>query len=155
MSTTTSTITKLVRESGVSFGRLVRECGLARQYLREILLGRRPEKWAAKKIRTTIERLQPTIDKERQLTAAVRAAIAASPLTLRKLARESGVSHVLLVRIKRGEQRATPDVAVRVVWALRRIAETVAAGERQIEARLPIQQRRLLGVTRDVSFLAG
>ncbi len=52
------------------------------------------------------------------LTRTVRAALADAPVSLRALARGSGVSHVQLARIVNGERNATPAVATAVAAAL-------------------------------------
>ena len=52
------------------------------------------------------------------LTRTVARAIAASPCSLRALARTAGVSHVLLLGIRHGRRAATPAVALKVARAL-------------------------------------
>jgi hypothetical protein len=69
-----------------------------------------------------------------RLTTAVVTAITTAPCSLRALARESHVSHVLLVQITKGRQKATPAVAAKVAAALERWATRcgkVAKGIRQ------------------------
>ncbi len=53
-----------------------------------------------------------------RLTQAARAAIEGAPGSLRSLARMAGVSHVLLIKIRDGKQRATPTVAAALAQAL-------------------------------------
>ncbi len=55
-----------------------------------------------------------------RLTKAVITAITAAPCSLRALAREAHLSHVLLVQITKGRQKATPVVASKVADALAR-----------------------------------
>ena len=45
------------------------------------------------------------------------------PVSIRELARRAGVSHVLLIQARDGEARLTPDVARRVVAALREMSD--------------------------------
>jgi hypothetical protein len=52
------------------------------------------------------------------LDAVVRHAIRRAPCSIRALAREAGVSHVLLQGIVTGRERATPRVALKVAHAL-------------------------------------
>ncbi len=42
------------------------------------------------------------------------------PASVRTLAREAGVSHVLLLKVRNGEARLTPQVARGIVRALRK-----------------------------------
>ncbi len=53
-----------------------------------------------------------------RLTRAVARAILTSPGALRELARRVGQSHVQLLRISRGERRATPATAAKVARVL-------------------------------------
>jgi hypothetical protein len=48
------------------------------------------------------------------------------PISIRELARRAGVSHVLLLQARAGEAKLTPDVAQRVVKALREMSEEMA-----------------------------
>ncbi len=71
------------------------------------------------------------------LTAAVRAALVAAPLPLRSLAREAGVAHTTLVRIRSGALNATPATAAAVAAALERHAADCLTPARRIRAALP------------------
>ncbi len=51
-------------------------------------------------------------------TTAVIQALNANPCSLRQLAQAAGIDHSLLVHIKNGRRRATPDVATKVAEAL-------------------------------------
>ena len=55
-----------------------------------------------------------------RLTRTVATALDALPVSVRAMARAMGVSHVLLLQIRRGTARATPAVA-------RKLASTLAA----------------------------
>lgn len=57
------------------------------------------------------------------LDAVVRQAIRRAPCSVRALAREAGVSHVLLAEIVAGRKRVTPRVAMLVARALERWGE--------------------------------
>lgn len=52
------------------------------------------------------------------LDAVLRRAIRRAPCTMRALAREAGVSHVMLQGIVAGREKATPRVALKVARAL-------------------------------------
>lgn len=54
------------------------------------------------------------------VTQAAKAAVQAAPCSLRALARETGVSHVLLIKIRDGDVRATEEVAKALAAALDR-----------------------------------
>ena len=56
------------------------------------------------------------------LTAAVRDALRGAPCSLRALAKEAGVPHSTLVRIRGGTRNASPEVADAVTKALQRWA---------------------------------
>ena len=65
------------------------------------------------------------------LDVALRRAIRRAPCTIRALARAAGVSHVMLVGIMTGRERATARVAVRVAkaleeWGARCVGEAAA-----------------------------
>jgi hypothetical protein len=60
------------------------------------------------------------------LDPAVRRAIRNAPCSIRALARETGVSHVMLAGIVTGRERATPRVAREVARALDRWAARCA-----------------------------
>ena len=53
-----------------------------------------------------------------RLSQAARSAIQSAPCSLRALGRAAGVSHVLLIKIRDGRQRATPEVAGAIAQAL-------------------------------------
>ena len=53
------------------------------------------------------------------LTNQVRSAIKAAPCSLRELAKEAGVPHSTLVRIRSRQREATPEVSRRLAKALR------------------------------------
>jgi len=59
---------------------------------------------------------------------AVLRAIADAPGSLRALSREAGVPHSTLVRIKKGQRGATPEVAKRLADALERWAGSCSSG---------------------------
>jgi hypothetical protein len=73
------------------------------------------------------------------LDTALRKAIRGAPCTMRALARTAGVSHVMLVGIVAGRERATPRVAQKVAHALElwaaRCAREAAAVRRAVEGR--------------------
>ena len=54
----------------------------------------------------------------KNLTRAVQAALAATPSSLRALAREARVPHVTLVQIRQGAVAASPALAAKVAQAL-------------------------------------
>lgn len=55
--------------------------------------------------------------------AVLRRVLDESPGSIRELAREAGVSHVLLLAVRDGQRRLTPETQEAVVAALRRWAE--------------------------------
>ena len=57
------------------------------------------------------------------LDAVLRRAIRRAPCTIRALARQAGVSHVMLQGIVTGRERASERVALKVARALERYAE--------------------------------
>ena len=64
-----------------------------------------------------------------RLEEALLKALDQAPGSLRAIAREAGVPHSTLVRIKRGERGATVDVAGSVAEALRRWADRCSSAE--------------------------
>lgn len=70
------------------------------------------------------------------LDAAVRKAIANAPSSIRELAKEAGVSHVVLWAIAHGRDRATPRVARLVAAALARWGKRCAGDSARIRATL-------------------
>ena len=66
-----------------------------------------------------------------RLTRTVATALDALPVSLRAVARAAGVSHVLLLQIRRGRLRATPTVARKVAAVLAAWGQT---GTRQATA---------------------
>ena len=72
-----------------------------------------------------------------ELTATVIAAIEAAPCSPRALAREAGVPHSTLSRIKSGERGATVAVAIAVADALERWAQRTHAESQRIRQHLP------------------
>jgi len=62
------------------------------------------------------------------LTRAAIEAIEAAPCSLRALARAAGVSHVLLIKIRDGQLRATEEVAIAIAEALDGWAEMCTGG---------------------------
>ncbi len=76
------------------------------------------------------------------LDAVVRHAIRRAPCTMRALARNAGVSHVLLVGIVSGRERATPRVALKVARALERWATRCSTEAARVRAAVEGQTRR-------------
>lgn len=70
------------------------------------------------------------------LDAAVRRAIVHSPGSIRQLAKEAGVSHVVLWSIVHKRERATPRVARLVAGALERWGKGCAANAAKVRAAL-------------------
>ncbi len=70
------------------------------------------------------------------LDDALRRAIRQAPCSMRALARAAGVSHVMLVGIVSGRERATPRVARMVVRALDRWAARCATDVAAVRAAL-------------------
>lgn len=68
------------------------------------------------------------------LDAAVRHAIVRSPSSTRALARAAGVSHVMLLGIVAGRERATARVALAVATALQQWADRCANDARAVKA---------------------
>jgi len=77
------------------------------------------------------------------LTDAVRLALDAVPFaSLRAVAREAGVSHVLLVKIRQGELSATPDVAARLAVVFEGWARASQDAARGVRRALPRRGRK-------------
>ena len=53
------------------------------------------------------------------MTKKFREALKRSPASIRALAREAGISHVSLIRIRDGDQKLTTDVRKKIIRALR------------------------------------
>lgn len=70
------------------------------------------------------------------LTKAVRAALAASPLSIRDLARRAGISKSHLARFASGERRVTPEAAEAVLSALEAVGAECAAQAARVRRAL-------------------
>jgi hypothetical protein len=70
------------------------------------------------------------------LARAFRKALEESPCSLRALAREAGVDHSLLVRVRDGDRPLTPATVQAVVTALRRWGERCESLADELEATL-------------------
>jgi transcriptional regulator with XRE-family HTH domain len=70
------------------------------------------------------------------LDTALRRAIRNAPSSIRELAKEAGVSHVVLWAIVRGRARATPRVARLVAGALERWGQRCAADASRVRKAL-------------------
>ena len=68
------------------------------------------------------------------LTQAVLRAIKRAPSSQRKLAREAGVSDVLLVQLRRGDFQATPAVAEKLAGVLEKWGSECRDAARRIRA---------------------
>jgi lambda repressor-like predicted transcriptional regulator len=73
------------------------------------------------------------------LDTALRRAIRNAPSSIRELAKEAGVSHVVLWAIVRGRERATPRVARLVASALERWGRRCATDAARV--RMALQGR--------------
>lgn len=75
------------------------------------------------------------------LDTVLRRAIRRAPCSIRALARTAGVSHAMLAAIVKGQERATPRVALKVAGALERwaarCAGEAAAVRAAVEGRSP------------------
>jgi hypothetical protein len=60
--------------------------------------------------------------------------LSSMPISIRSLARRAGVSHVLLLKVRDGEARLTPDVAARLIGALREVSVEMAGLADRLEA---------------------
>lgn len=81
----------------------------------------------------------------KHLTREVLRAIARAPSSQRRLAREAGVSDVLLVQLRRGDFHATPAVAERLARVLEQWGRECQGAARQIRAaarRVPTLRTR-------------
>jgi transcriptional regulator with XRE-family HTH domain len=72
----------------------------------------------------------------KQLTRTVARAIEQAPCSIRELAREAGVSHVTLLRIKNGTHPASPQVARAVADALDRWGQRCSQQADRINRKL-------------------
>jgi transcriptional regulator with XRE-family HTH domain len=70
------------------------------------------------------------------VTRAVQRSLAKAPVSLRELARRTGISHVQLARIVTGERNATPAVAQAVADGLDAIATEASAGAARVRRSL-------------------
>lgn len=75
------------------------------------------------------------------LTRAVQHSLANAPVSLRELARRTGVSHVQLARIVAGERNATETVAVAVADALNAIAAEAVTEAKHVRRSLTNHRR--------------
>ncbi len=71
-----------------------------------------------------------------KMAEAVRAALEDLPCSERALAREAGIPHSTLVRIRSGERGATPAVALALARALARWADRCGDAERTLRQAL-------------------
>lgn len=72
----------------------------------------------------------------------MRKAIEDAPCSVRALARETGIVHTILAKIRTGEIGASPDVARRIAGALHRWERRCGKGADGIRAALRKAQRR-------------
>ncbi len=75
------------------------------------------------------------------LTRTVQQALASAPVSLRELARRTGISHVQLARIVSGERNATEAVAEAVADALDAIATAAAKESKRVQRSLTNHRR--------------
>ena len=75
------------------------------------------------------------------LTRAVQQSLTNAPVSLRELARRTGISHVQLARIVSGERNATEAVARAVATALDLIAVESAKQAKRVRRSLTNHQR--------------
>ena len=75
------------------------------------------------------------------LTRAVRDALVNAPVSLREIARRTGISHVQLARIVSGHRNATQDVASAVADALDTIATESAKESKRVRRSLTNHRR--------------
>ena len=75
-----------------------------------------------------------------RLTNTAQAAINAAPCSLRALAKETGVSHVLLIKIRDGNARATQDVSRALAAALDRWAATCGGAAGKLRRALKVRR---------------
>ena len=70
------------------------------------------------------------------LSEATRKALATAPCSLRKLADEAGIPHSTLVRIQQGTLGASPEVARKLLKALRAWAKGCERGAEVVDGAL-------------------
>jgi transcriptional regulator with XRE-family HTH domain len=75
------------------------------------------------------------------ITRAVQQALANAPVSLRELARRTGISHVQLARVVAGERNATEAVATAVAGALDAIATEAAKESKRVRRSLSNHRR--------------
>jgi transcriptional regulator with XRE-family HTH domain len=75
------------------------------------------------------------------VTRSVQQALANAPVSLRELARRTGISHVQLARVASGERTATKPVALAVVEALEAIAAQATKESTRVRRSLTAHQR--------------
>lgn len=76
------------------------------------------------------------------LETALRQAIRKAPGSMRALAREAGVSHVMLTGIVSGRERASERVALKVARALERLAARCSGEAAAVRAALKSRSPR-------------
>jgi len=101
---------------------------------------------AQKEVTLTPRHVTSQIAKVRErLTQAVLSALERAPSSRRKLAREAGVSDVLLVQLRRGDFQATPAVAEKLAGVLEKWSSECRDAARRIRAaarRVPTPRTR-------------
>jgi transcriptional regulator with XRE-family HTH domain len=75
------------------------------------------------------------------LTRTVQQALANAPVSLRELARRTGISHVQLARVVSGERNATQAVAAAIAEALEGIATEAATESKRVRRSITNHQR--------------
>lgn len=75
------------------------------------------------------------------ITRTVQQALANAPVSLRELARRTGISHVQLARVVSGERNATESVAKAVADALDAIATEAAKESKRVRRSLTNHKR--------------
>lgn len=73
------------------------------------------------------------------LDTVVRQAIRRAPCSIRALAKQAGVSHVLLAEIVAGRRRATPRVAMKVAGALEQWGDRCHKSAAQVRTTVTTQ----------------
>lgn len=76
------------------------------------------------------------------LTRAVQHGLANAPVSLREIARRSGISHVQLARIVSGERNATQAVGRAIANALETIAAESAKEAKRVRRSLTTHRRK-------------
>lgn len=89
-----------------------------------------------------------TMRKGDRLAGAVKAAINGTPTSVRALARAARLSHGMLVAIRRGTKRPSPETARGIAVALERWSHKLAALARRIRKALGEDGRSETGGTR-------